>query len=57
MPPRPIRLTIIGPFHAKNLGYHQGVCLKVDPLLGSGSALEFALQEGYLHIDNVEAEK
>ncbi len=56
-----IMITDLGLFHAKNHGRNQAVCLKDGPQMPSGEAiiqktatsLEFALQEGYLRIDNV----
>jgi diguanylate cyclase (GGDEF)-like protein len=51
----------LGLFHAKNHGRNQGVCLQAGSRIPSGeeiiqktvTSLEFALQEGYLQIDNV----
>ncbi len=56
-----IMIADLGLFYAKNHGRYQGVFLKAGPRLPSGeeiiqktvNSLEFALQEGYLQIDNV----
>jgi diguanylate cyclase (GGDEF)-like protein len=56
-----IMIADLGLFHAKNHGRNQGVYLRSGPKLPSGeaviqktvTALEFALQEGYLQIDSV----
>jgi diguanylate cyclase (GGDEF)-like protein len=56
-----IMVADLGLFHAKNHGRNQGVYIKAGPQLPSGediiqktvTSLEFALQEGYLQIDNV----
>jgi diguanylate cyclase (GGDEF)-like protein len=54
-----IMVADLGLFHAKNHGRNQGICLKAGSRIPSGeeiiqktvTSLEFALQEGYLQID------